>query len=74
MTAPRMTCKEALQARYKVVGHDHTRGCGECAVSLSFSEALSYWSRLNARGFEVRVTVYLNGALRLKGPVSKLAQ
>jgi hypothetical protein len=54
----RMTCKEALKARYKVTGKREETRYSECAVSLSFDEAQRYFDSLTYRGFSVKVVAY----------------
>ena len=47
-----MTCKEALNTHYKVVGRN-ADGFVEYAPYLSFLEAQRYFNSLVKRGFEV---------------------
>ena len=53
----KMTCKEALKARYKVVGRKES-GYGESAVGLSYEEAQRFFDSLTYRGFEIKVVAY----------------
>jgi hypothetical protein len=54
----KMTCKEALLARYKVTGRKSESGYGESAVGLSYEEARRFFDSLVFRGFEVKVVAY----------------
>lgn len=47
----RMTCKEALKARYKVVGRKEN-GYSESAICLSYEEARRFWDSLTLREFD----------------------
>ena len=47
----KMTCKEALKARYKVVGRKEN-GYSESAVCLSYEEARRFWDSLTFREFD----------------------
>ena len=46
-----MTCKEALNARYSVLG-TKSNGISEYAFSLNFFEAQRYFNSLVRRGFK----------------------
>ena len=46
-----MTCKEALNARYSVLG-TKSSGISEYAPSLSFNEAQRFFDSLVKRGFK----------------------
>ena len=46
-----MTCKEALNARYSVLG-TKSNGISEYAPSLSFDEAQRFFDSLVKRGFK----------------------
>ena len=48
-----MTCKEALNAHYQVVGRN-ADGFVEYAAYLSFFEAQRFFNSLIKRGFEVK--------------------
>ena len=48
-----MTCREALNARYRVVGRD-ADGLVQYAPSLSFFEAQRFFNSLIKRGFDVK--------------------
>tara|TARA_R100001443_G_scaffold31498_2_gene45576 strand:- start:5978 stop:6136 length:159 start_codon:yes stop_codon:yes gene_type:complete len=48
-----MTCKEALAARYRVLGKK-ANGYSEYAACLSFYEALRFYNSLEKRGFSVK--------------------
>ena len=53
-----MTCKEALKARYKVVGRKEN-GYSEAAVYLSYEEARRFWDSLTFREFDsIKVIAY----------------
>ena len=52
-----MTCKEALAARWRVVGKK-SNGYSEYATHLSFDEAQRFFNSLVRRGFKVR-TLFL---------------
>ena len=54
----KMTCKEALLARYKVTGRKSESGYRESAVGLSYEEARRFFDSLVFRGFEVKVVAY----------------
>ena len=50
-----MTCKEALDAHYKVTGK-HPSGVSQHAPYLSFHEAQRFYNHLIEKGYEVKVT------------------
>lgn len=50
-----MTCTQALEARYKVVGHNPATGVSEAAFALGFNEAHRYWKSLHDQGLDVYV-------------------
>ena len=52
----RLTCKQALQARYSVEAKT-SRGISEYAPCLSFHEAQRYYDHLIIRGYDVVVKV-----------------
>ena len=52
----RLTCRQALQARYSVLAKS-TTGYSEYAPSLSFTEAQRYYNSLVSRGLNVEVKV-----------------
>jgi len=56
----KMTCKEALLARYKVSGRKPESGYGESAVGLSYEEAQRFFDSLTYRGFEIKVVAYFD--------------
>jgi hypothetical protein len=55
----KMTCKEALKARYKVSGRKSESGYGESAVGLSYEEAQRFFDSLTFREFDsIKVIAY----------------
>ena len=52
MKVTRLTCKQALAARYSVHGNNYLV-TGKNATGLTFEEALSYYNYLNSLGYEV---------------------
>ena len=60
----RLTCKQALKARYSVLGK-HPGGASEYAPSLSFEEARRFYYSLLNRGYIVEAKVV--GAFRSIG-------
>ena len=56
----KMTCKEALLARYKVTGIKSETRYSEHAVGLSYEEARRFFDSLTYRGFEVKVVAYFD--------------
>ena len=56
----KLTCKEALLARYKVTGRKSDIKYSESAVGLSYEEARRFFDSLTYRGFEVRVVAYFD--------------
>lgn len=56
----KMTCKEALLARYKVSGKKSETGYSESAVGLSYEEAQRFFDSLTYRGFEIKVVAYFD--------------
>ncbi len=56
----KMTCKEALLARYKVSGKKSETGYGESAVGLSYEEAQRFFDSLTYRGFKIKVVAYFD--------------
>tara|TARA_B100001778_G_scaffold320635_1_gene311218 strand:- start:3244 stop:3411 length:168 start_codon:yes stop_codon:yes gene_type:complete len=50
-----MTCKEALAARWSVVGKK-SNGYSEYATHLSFDEAQRFFNSLLKRGFKVQAS------------------
>ena len=59
MTRPRLTCKQALEARYQVIGKhplpEHRRDWFE--YGLDFEEAAALYGTLKANGYNVEVKV-----------------
>lgn len=58
MSHRRMTCAEALKARYRVIGFAPD-GVSECQMAMRFSEARRYFDHLENRGFRVQVTAFV---------------
>ena len=59
MSHRRMTCTEALKARYRVIGFGPD-GVSECQMAMKFAEALRYFDYLENRGFRVQVTAFVS--------------
>ena len=59
MSHRRMTCSEALKARYKIVGFGNG-GVSEYQIAMKFSEALRYFAYLRNKGFKVQVTAFVS--------------
>ena len=56
---PNFTCEQAMNARYRVTG---TQGkISECAIYLTFNEAVRYYASLLAKGYEVEVVASFGG-------------
>ena len=57
----RMTCKEALIARYSVQGTSPLTGISQYAPCLRFHEAQRYFASLVRKGMSTRVVATLDG-------------